>query len=396
MAKFLDSAGLTYLWGKIQQSINEQIAVNVRLEVVQALPASGEGNIIYLVPGQTTATSNIYDEYIWTGTPGAWEKIGTTATDLANYYTKNQIDSKLGTLASGYNDFASWISAINTSLGNLSTIVGNGSGISGADLTASIVALESLVGSFTGDGTHTTIGSAVDYLLDEIDGEFGIKNDINTINSAIGDVNSGLVKDVDDLLVSVSNLESAVDNLETTVGDSNSGLVADVATNTSDISNLQTDLSTLVGTVGDSTGGLVKDVEDLQTAVGDADGGLVKDVADNASAISSLETTIGDPDDTSSDSTVYGAIADLRDNVESAIGTSSDVPGASTVYGAINSVDEKIGDPSDTTSDDTVYGAIAGKANASHTHVCADITDLGALTNAEIDTAIDAYVPSGN
>ena len=151
-----------------------------------------------------------------------------------------------------------------------------------------------------------------------------------------------------------------------------------------------------MGTVGDSTGGLVKDVEDLQTAVGDANSGLVKDVADNASAISSLETTIGDSDDTSSDSTVYGAIADLRQDVEDAIGTSSDVPGTSTVYGAINSVDEKIGDPSDTTSDDTVYGAIAGKANASHTHVCADITDLGALTNTEIDTAIDNYNPSGD
>ena len=171
---------------------------------------------------------------------------------------------------------------------------------------------------------------------------------------------------------------------------------ADIATNTSNISDLQTNLTTLEGTVGDSNSGLVKDVEDLQTAVGDSNSGLVKDVADNASAISSLETTIGDPSDTSSDGTVYGAIADLRQDVEDAIGTSSDVPGASTVYGAINSVDEKIGDPSDTTSDSTVYGAIAGKANASHTHVCADITDLGALTNAEIDTAIAAYVPSGN
>lgn len=383
MAKFLDSAGLTYLWGKIQQSINEQIAVNVRLDVVDALPASGEANIIYLVPGQTTATSNIYDEYIWTGTPGAWEKIGTTATDLANYYTKNQIDSKLGTLASGYNDFASWISAINTSLGNLSTIVGNGSGISGTDLTASVAALESLVGpstdfvvpsDFQGYGIET-IGDAVTQLLESV-GPWS-----TSMKGSIGD---------------------AVDNATNAIGydddepDADGSIYARIAQNAADIATNASDISTLNGVVGDSNAGLVKDVEDLQTAVGDANSGLVKDVADNASAISSLETTIGDPNDTSSDSTVYGAIADLRDDVESAIGTSSDVPGVSTVYGAINSVDEKIGDPSDTTSDDTVYGAIAGKANASHTHVCADITDLGALTNAEIDTAIAAYVPSGN
>lgn len=253
MAKFLDSAGLTYLWGKIQQSINEQIAVNVRLEVVQALPASGEGNIIYLVPGQTTATSNIYDEYIWTGTPGAWEKIGTTATDLSNYATTSDLNSA-----------------------------------------------------------------------------------VQTINGSISDIN------------------------------------------------------TYIGS-GYSSGSLTEAINDLFGIVGDGDSNWTL-----TEKINDLIQAIGDPNDTSSDSTVYGAIADLRDDVETAIGTSSDVPGASTVYGAINSVDEKIGDPSDTTSDSTVYGAIAGKANASHTHVCADITDLGALTNAEIDTAIAAYVPSGN
>lgn len=226
MAKFLDSAGLTYLWGKIQQSINEQIAVNVRLEVVEALPASGEGNIIYLVPGQTTATSNIYDEYVWTGTPGAWEKIGTTATDLSNYATTSDLNSAVQT--------------INGSIGDINTYIGSG--------------------------------------------------------------------------YSSGSLTDAINNLFGIVGD------------------------------GDSNWTLTEKIKDLIQA-------------------------IGDPDDTSSDSTVYGAI---------------------------NSVNEKIGDPSDTTSDSTVYGAIAGKANASHTHVCADITDLGALTNAEIDTAIDAYVPSGN
>lgn len=203
MAKFLDSAGLTYLWGKIQSSIHEQIAVNVRLEVVQALPASGEANIIYLVPGQTTATSNIYDEYIWTGTPGAWEKIGTTATDLSNYATTSDLNSA--------------VSTINGSLDTINTYIGSG--------------------------------------------------------------------------YSSGSLTEAINDLFGIVGD------------------------------GDSNGTLTEKIGDLIKA---------------------------------------------------------------------------IGDPNDTSSDDTVYGAIAGKANASHTHVCADITDLGALTNAEIDTAIAAYVPSGN
>lgn len=369
MAKFLDSAGLTYLWGKIQQSINEQIAVNVRLEVVQALPASGESNIIYLVPGQTTATSNIYDEYIWTGTPGAWEKIGTTATDLANYYTKNQIDSKLGTLASGYNDFASWISAINTSLGNLSTIVGNGSGISGTDLTASVAALESLVGpstdfvvpsDFQGYGIET-IGDAVTQLLESV-GAWS-----TSMKGSIGD---------------------AVDNATDAIGydddepDADGSIYARIAQNAADIATNASDISTLNGVVGDSNAGLVKDVEDLQTAVGDANSGLIKDVADNATAIGSLETTVGD-----SNSGLVKDVADLKTTVGDA--TSGLVKSVADNASSISTLNTAVGSSSDTASaSGSLYARIAQNA--------ADIAAIGALTNAEIDTAIDAYVPSGN
>lgn len=51
-------------------------------EVVQSLPATGEAGIIYLLSNGGTGT-NIYDEYIWTGT--AFEKIGTTDIDLSGY-----------------------------------------------------------------------------------------------------------------------------------------------------------------------------------------------------------------------------------------------------------------------------------------------------------------------
>ena len=105
------------------------------------------------------------------------------------------------------------------------------------------------------------------------------ENDIDALETTVGDANSGLVKDVDDL--------------QTTVGDANSGLVKDVADNTTDISALET-------TVGDSTSGLVKDVDDLQTTVGDSTSGLVKDVDD-------LQTTVGD-----SNSGLVKDVADLQ------------------------------------------------------------------------------------
>ena len=65
--------------------------ISLKKEVVQELPAEGEEDILYLVPKADAETEDIYDEYIWTNND--WEKIGSTATDLNNYYNKTQIDN---------------------------------------------------------------------------------------------------------------------------------------------------------------------------------------------------------------------------------------------------------------------------------------------------------------
>lgn len=57
----------------------------ISYEVVQALPATGEPGVIYLL-GNSGSAPNIYDEYIWTGS--AFEKIGTTDVDLSGYQPK--------------------------------------------------------------------------------------------------------------------------------------------------------------------------------------------------------------------------------------------------------------------------------------------------------------------
>lgn len=61
-------------------------------EVVDALPLQGKDNVLYLVPKQGT-DKDIYNEYIWTGTE--YELLGTTATDLTNYYNKIEVDGLL-------------------------------------------------------------------------------------------------------------------------------------------------------------------------------------------------------------------------------------------------------------------------------------------------------------
>lgn len=65
--------------------------ISLKKEVVQTLPAEGEEDVLYLVPKQDSSNEDVCDEYIWTN--NAWEKIGSTATDLSNYYTKTQVDS---------------------------------------------------------------------------------------------------------------------------------------------------------------------------------------------------------------------------------------------------------------------------------------------------------------
>lgn len=70
-------------------------------EVVTALPTTNIKKHIYLIKDTSNVTQNEYEEYIYTGDTSAtydaskWEKLGDfrATVDLANYYTKSQVDS---------------------------------------------------------------------------------------------------------------------------------------------------------------------------------------------------------------------------------------------------------------------------------------------------------------
>lgn len=70
-------------------------------EVVTALPTTNIKKHIYLIKNASNVTQNKYEEYIYTGDTSAtydaskWEKLGDfrATVDLANYYTKSQVDS---------------------------------------------------------------------------------------------------------------------------------------------------------------------------------------------------------------------------------------------------------------------------------------------------------------
>lgn len=61
----------------------------ISYSIVQALPATGEAGVIYLVASSASETNNTYDEYIYVN--NAFEKIGSTAVDLSDYALKSEL-----------------------------------------------------------------------------------------------------------------------------------------------------------------------------------------------------------------------------------------------------------------------------------------------------------------
>lgn len=76
--------------GKVLKTMISNLA-NLRIEVLNELPSTGETNVIYLVKKAGT-NPDVHDEYVYV--EGNWEKIGNTEGDLSNYYTKDQVYTK--------------------------------------------------------------------------------------------------------------------------------------------------------------------------------------------------------------------------------------------------------------------------------------------------------------
>lgn len=131
-------------------------AGNIHIEVVTELPVTGQNNILYLVPKSTSASQNVYDEYIWTTVVSVsqWEKIGSTEVDLSNYYTKTETNTQINGSVNSISYTNSTTVTANTvklALDNLYDIVD--------DISASI---EPSIKSFTMTASNTyEIGQSV-------------------------------------------------------------------------------------------------------------------------------------------------------------------------------------------------------------------------------------------
>ena len=97
MALYLDYTGLSYYDNKVKVWVTDRLRnlTGFTAKAVDALPETGEDNIIYLVKNEeSTEAQNVYDEYLWIN--GAFEKLKSTdKIDLSDYYTKSQADTLL-------------------------------------------------------------------------------------------------------------------------------------------------------------------------------------------------------------------------------------------------------------------------------------------------------------
>lgn len=62
-------------------------AAHISFESVDALPETGEANVIYLVPSEED--SGIKNQSMWID--GAWVALGSTRIDLSNYWAKDEL-----------------------------------------------------------------------------------------------------------------------------------------------------------------------------------------------------------------------------------------------------------------------------------------------------------------
>ena len=101
--------------------VNDAIAniSTFSVTIVTELPATGQSNIIYFLGTQAP-----YTEYMWIN--GAWEVIGSTSTDLSNYYTKAQVDSKISPLVTDVTNLNDLVTGLENDVveinGNISTL----------------------------------------------------------------------------------------------------------------------------------------------------------------------------------------------------------------------------------------------------------------------------------
>jgi len=173
-----------------QTEVNNLIsaAVNGRFEKVTVLPASGEPNVIYLVPKTTALTNNVYDEYIWQD--NAWELLGSTEIDLSNYVTTTDLATALADYVTS--------STFNTTIANYYTKTEVGNLLDGKVDKVSGKGLSTYDYDATAKGIVDNVTTNLAGKVDKVNGKGLSTNDYdNTAKGIVDGVTAALADKVD-------------------------------------------------------------------------------------------------------------------------------------------------------------------------------------------------------
>ena len=252
-----------------------------------------------------------------------------TKTELTNVSSAvDALSGKIGNTAMG--------TTANTVTGAIAELAGNAYNYENVKYKATVAMWENNKNSDTMYPTAAAVSQAIADATSDIVGSEEIeqfKDDVAGLKAAVGDENSGLVKDVDDLSGAVTALDGEMDEVNATATEAAlgaaqalSGLTGkeDTSNKTQTLTNSATDYpSTAAVTTALEQKADKSELENYVTSddlAGKADqsalDNLTGRVSANEAGISELNTTMGSGELTTSDKTVLGAINELKSKTD--------------------------------------------------------------------------------
>ena len=199
-------------------------------QIVEPLPATGENNIIYLVPRTEPSVYNEFYEYIWIN--DAWESLGPLKIDidLTNYYTKSEVNALLNDKVDvdDFNlhvldtDNPHEVTKVQVGLGNVDNTSDLNKPISTATQTALDTKVDKIVGKGLSTEDYTTVektklagieeGAEVNVQSDwnAISGDAFILNKPNIVDNLISTQTSDVLSANQGRILKNTKLESVV------------------------------------------------------------------------------------------------------------------------------------------------------------------------------------------
>lgn len=193
MAAYLDLVGLQRFFNKIKGVFASKTDVNALATrvaaneasvnvlrgkaifmLVDALPSTGEDNIIYLIPAEKADDKNYKNEYMWIN--NQWELIGSTSVDLSEYAKTATVNEKFSILEG---EITAIMPAVQEEIGQLEEQIANKANVADVYSKGEVDGLLSnvQVDAYSKAETDVLLSTKADktttYTKTEVDNKFG-------------------------------------------------------------------------------------------------------------------------------------------------------------------------------------------------------------------------------